>query len=529
MSDVTPIEQDDTPNLTESVIGDSGNDNRIAELEAELALYQTTFAKASEVCSQAAGGDLNTRATGFKEYGDLAGILHSINQILDLTDAFVRESGASLQAASQGKFHRAFLERGMLGDFRRGASIINDARESMKVAAEEQAVAEAESAKLQRMIEDMPINVMMADAKTLELTYLNKEARDTLATLEKHLPVRVDQLVGTCIDIFHKDPGHQRRILGDPTNLPVTTKINVGPEVLKLTVSAVMDIEGNYIGPMVAWSVVTAQVRIANDVQEVVGIVASASTELKSSAEAMSGSAAATAEQSTAVAAASEEVTANVQTVASAADELASSVNEISRQVAESSRISQEAVSETERSNEVVEGLAEAAQKIGDVVKLISDIAGQTNLLALNATIEAARAGEAGKGFAVVASEVKSLANQTAKATEDIAAQVGNIQSATSDAVSAIKGVGRTISNINDIGTTISAAVEEQGAATGEISRNVQEAATGTQEVTGNITAVSENAAESGQSAGQVLDAADELSVHAERMRSQIDEFLTSL
>ena len=503
--------------------------SKIADLEAELALYKKTFAKASEVCSQAASGDLEARATGFNEYGDLVGILHSINRVLDLTDAFVRESGASLLAASQGKFHRSFLERGMLGDFRRGAQIINEARESMKTASEEQAVAQAESAKLQRMIEDMPINVMMADGETLELTYLNKEARTTLSTLEKHLPVRVDQLVGTCIDIFHKDPSIQRNILGDPANLPVTTNINVGPEILKLTVSAVMDIGGNYLGPMVAWSVVTAQIKIANEVQEVVGIVASASTELKASAEAMTSSAAATADQSTAVAAASEEVTANVQTVSAAADQLASSVNEISRQVAESSRISQDAVRETERSNEVVEGLAEAAQKIGDVVKLISDIAGQTNLLALNATIEAARAGEAGKGFAVVASEVKSLANQTAKATEDIGAQVSNIQSATSDAVSAIKGVGKTIGHINDIGTTISAAVEEQGAATGEISRNVQEAASGTQDVTKNITSVSENASESGMAASQVLEAADGLSDHAEQMRTKIEGFLESM
>jgi methyl-accepting chemotaxis protein len=507
----------------------TANSDKIAELEAELDLYRKTFAKASEVCTQAAAGNLDTRATGFREHGDLAEILHSINQMLDLTDAYVRESGASLRAASEGKFHRAFLERGMLGDFKRGARIINEARESMKIASEEQSVAEAESGKLQRVIEDMPINVMMADADTLELTYLNKEARKTLTSLARYLPVSSDQMIGTCIDVFHKNPGIQRRILADPANLPVVAKIDVGPEVLKLTISPVMDIEGNYIGPMVAWSVVTGQVRIANEVQEVVGIVSSAATELKSSAESMSVSAAATAEQSTAVAGASEELTANIQTVAAAADQLAISVTEISRQVSESSRISQEAVSETERSNEVVMGLAEAAQKIGDVVKLISDIAGQTNLLALNATIEAARAGEAGKGFAVVASEVKSLANQTARATEDIATQVGNIQTATRNAVGAIKGVGQTIGNINDIGTAISAAVEEQGAATGEISRNVKEAATGTSEVTVNITSVSENASESGHSASQVLAAADGLSDQAERMQVQIKEFLDTM
>jgi methyl-accepting chemotaxis protein len=389
--------------------------------------------------------------------------------------------------------------------------------------------ADAETNQLRQMIEEMPINVMMAEPTNLDLTYMNAQSVATLKTLEHLLPVKVDDMVGQSIDIFHKDPSHQRKLLGDPNNMPYSAKIKLGEETLRLDVSAVFDVDKNYIGPMVAWSVITAQINIANNVSEVVDIVASASTELKASAQAMVGSADETASQSTAVAAASEEVTANVQTVAAAAEELSSSGNEISRQVAESTRISAEAVHETERTNEVVQGLAEAAQKIGDVVKLISDIAGQTNLLALNATIEAARAGEAGKGFAVVASEVKSLANQTAKATEDIAAQVGNIQSATNDAVGAIKGVGGTINKISEIATSISSAVEEQGAATGEISRNVQEAANGTQEVTGNIVKVSSNASESGTSASQVLEAADGLSEEAEKMRSQIGEFIESL
>jgi methyl-accepting chemotaxis protein len=393
----------------------------------------------------------------------------------------------------------------------------------------EKVKADAESVRLQRMIEEMPINVMMADRETLELTYINRQARETLKSLQHLLPVNAEELLGQCIDIFHQDPSLQRRLLADVSNLPHSAKISLGDETLRLDVSAVIDASGNYIGPMVAWSVITGQVRIATNVSEVVDVVASAATELKASAESMVTSAEQTASQSTAVAAASEEVTSNVQTVSAAAEQLSSSVNEISRQVAESTRISEDAVAETDRTNEVVQGLAEAAQKIGDVVKLISDIAGQTNLLALNATIEAARAGEAGKGFAVVASEVKSLANQTAKATEDIAAQVGNIQSATNDAVGAIKGVGETINKLSEIATSISSAVEEQGAATGEISRNVQEAANGTQEVTGNITQVSTNASESGQSASQVLSAADGLSEEAEKMRTQITEFLDTI
>ncbi len=475
---------------------------------------------------------------------------------------------------------------------------------------------DAETARLEQMVENMPINVMMCDPETLEMRYLNKSSRDTLKSIEHLLPIKADDILGCCIDVFHKDPAHQRKLLADAANLPMSSHIKLGEETLDLTISPVTDKDGNYIAAMATWSVITEkvkmdgeakrlmatlegigasqamiefemdgtiitandnflnalgytldevvgqhhsifaesefkksdayaqfwtelrngqfqtgvyqrihksgrdvwiqasynpvldgdglpykvvknavdittarerQVAVANSVGDVVKIVASSATELKASAESMVASAEETASQSTAVAAASEEVTANIQTVSAAAEELTSSVNEISRQVMESTRISEEAVAETERTNVVVQGLAEAAQKIGDVVKLISDIAGQTNLLALNATIEAARAGEAGKGFAVVASEVKSLANQTAKATEDIAAQVGNIQSATNDAVGAIKGVGETINKLSEIATSISSAVEEQGAATGEISRNVQEAANGTQEVTGNI------------------------------------------
>ena len=186
-------------------------------------------------------------------------------------------------------------------------------------------------------------------------------------------------------------------------------------------------------------------------------------------------------------------------------------------------------MSEAERTNSTVHSLAEAAQKIGEVVQLINDIASQTNLLALNATIEAARAGEAGKGFAVVASEVKSLANQTAKATEEIAAQVTGIQQASGTAVDAIQAIGKIIAEIDEISTGIAAAVEEQGAATGEISRNVQEAAAGTQEVSTNIASVNAAAAETGQAAGAVLASADELNGHADRLKVEVDRFVAEV
>jgi len=264
-------------------------------------------------------------------------------------------------------------------------------------------------------------------------------------------------------------------------------------------------------------------------VQGVVNGVSSAAGQMQSSAQSMSATAEETQRQATAVAAASEQASTNVQTVASAAEELSSSIAEISRQVAESTKIAGKAVDDASRTNSKVQMLAEAAQKIGDVVKLINDIAGQTNLLALNATIEAARAGEAGKGFAVVASEVKSLATQTAKATEEIGAQINAIQGATGEAVTAIKEIGETIGRVNEIATTIASAVEEQGAATQEIARNVQQASKGTSEVSSNISGVTQAATDTGRVANEVLTASGDLSKQSVRLRDEVDKFLKTI
>jgi methyl-accepting chemotaxis protein len=266
-----------------------------------------------------------------------------------------------------------------------------------------------------------------------------------------------------------------------------------------------------------------------DDIGVVLETVSSSAEEMRASAEAMSQTAEQTSAQSSAVALASQEASTNLQTVASAAEELSASVGEISRQVSESARIAETAVAEAGSTNQKVQGLAEAAQKIGDVVNLINDIASQTNLLALNATIEAARAGDAGKGFAVVASEVKSLATQTAKATEEIGGQIAEIQNATGEAVTAIEGISNVIGQISEISTAIASAVEEQGASTREIAGSVQQAAAGTEEVTGNIGEVNQGAGETGQSAGQVLCSAEELARQGEVMRKRIDELLEGI
>ena len=272
---------------------------------------------------------------------------------------------------------------------------------------------------------------------------------------------------------------------------------------------------------------------MADDFQRSVGsvvqIVSSASTELQSSAQSLTATAEETSSQATAVAAASEEASTNVQTVAAAAEELSSSITEINRQVQQSTAISNSAVEAAQKADDMVQGLAKSSNKIGEVVELISDIAEQTNLLALNATIEAARAGESGKGFAVVASEVKNLANQTAKATEEISSQIGGIQSATKDSVDAIQEITKTIGQISEISTAIAAAVEEQGAATQEIARNVEQAAAGTSEVSSNITGVTQSAGESGAAAGQVLSAANELSEQSELLKTEVDKFMAQV
>ena len=269
--------------------------------------------------------------------------------------------------------------------------------------------------------------------------------------------------------------------------------------------------------------------RFDASVGQLVGLMASGSSELESTAQSMTGTAERTNQRATVVSSAATEASTRVQTVAAAAEELSSSITEISRQVAQSADITTRAVENARRTDTIVRALAAGAQQIEHVAELISSIAGQTNLLALNATIEAARAGEAGRGFAVVAAEVKSLASQTAEATKEIGTRITQIQSATKEAVEAIQGITVTIEEVSVIATAIGSAIEEQGAATAEIARNVTQTAKATQEVTTNIGGVSAAANETGGAAGLVLTAASNLSKQAEQLSGEVNVFLAGV
>jgi methyl-accepting chemotaxis protein len=385
-----------------------------------------------------------------------------------------------------------------------------------------------------QMVRSMPTSVMAVDVRdNLRVNFINEATQRLLKRIEAHLPIKADDIMGQSIDIFHKHPEHQRRILADHRNLPYRAKINVGGENVDLQISAVFDRKGEYVSAMLVWDIVTQKSHLTQDfqsnVQDVATSVASASVELSQTAASITRELEKSSELAVSASSAATQTAANVQTVAAAAEELSASVSEISAQIQRTNAIVQTSHTRVQNADLLAQKLAQASERVYEVTDVIASISGQINLLALNATIESARAGEAGRGFAVVAGEVKNLANQTNRSISEINSVIDEMRSASNEIITALHDIRQSVDDITNATTSVAAAVEEQSATTQDIARNMAHAASGTQMISQNLQTVSTLTAETGAASEQLYGASQELSQQASNLQGRVDTFLDKM
>jgi methyl-accepting chemotaxis protein len=526
-------------------------------------------------------GDLSQQPMEVKSKDETGQLAQCFNDLLTNIKSLISHTGEILAGDTDND------QFGVRGDFDKSLQEILQQARDQKEAARIKAEQDAKAAFAGYTAKANILTGTMTCDADFRVTSMNESTKRILESVEDAIPggVKVKDIMGQSIDVFHKSPAVNRNALKaikPGTQAEVT--VELADKVLQINASCIMDDEGNGMGYLAIWQDITearrAQEREQKDAEELkqkvdsmltvvqaasegdltqeitvngnssigqmgAGLksffkslrndigeigknaesVSAAAEELTATSTTMSANAEETSAQAGVVAAASEQVGSNVQTVATGAEEMSASIGEISSNATQAAKVSNEAVEVARRTNETISTLGESSKEIGEVVKVITSIAEQTNLLALNATIEAARAGEAGKGFAVVANEVKELANQTAKATEEISSKVQTIQTDSSNAVDAIGEISTIINTINDISSTIASAVEEQSATTNEMTRNVSEAAKGVGEISQNISGVSTASEETTQGSSQTKDAANELSRLATDMQGLVTKF----